>query len=365
MIDDVKSEDLEDLSIEGDGLNVKERHVDYLLQEELKVDPAFLRNFVNTAAKSYADPAANSNESKSIPAFIEAARQRGGKLRLVSIKHSVSDIHGEADLIVVYQIDGTNERVAILIEDKIHARFQDRQASRYKERGVDGEKTPRKWDHHWTCLVAPESYIKRGHGFDASVKLEVIREWFASNDSGRAEFKVEVVKNAIMKASITGVKVVDEGMTAFRNRYCEAFREYFGDQLSDVYMLPRTKDYGDVWFKIYSHTLELAKGYINHKSSFGFVDLTFRNTNAKLLDNDPILKSILEPDMMVEQTGKSAAIRLSVTKIEDFRCFDDQIVIVEKAFIAVQRLLGFYVREQSRLDLVLLNVRTTAKNQSK
>lgn len=195
MIDEVESEKFEGLPGGDDGPNVKERHIDYLLQEELKVNSVFLRSFIMAAAQSYADTAAQREEPRSLPAFeeprslpafIETARHSGGQIQHVSVKHSVSDNYGEADLIVVYRLESTTENIAILIEDKIHAPFQDGQALRYKKRGEDGEKNFGKWDHHWTCLVAPDCYIKRGHGFDATVELEQIRAWFASNDPGRA-----------------------------------------------------------------------------------------------------------------------------------------------------------------------------------
>jgi hypothetical protein len=196
------------------------------------------------------------------------------------------------------------------------------------------------------------------------VELEQIRAWFASNDSGRTEFKVGVVDSGIEKAKITGVKVVDWGMTDLRSSYYEAFREFFRDQLQDVEMRPRTEDYGDVWFKIYSPSLLPKGAYINHKSSHGFVNLTFPYTDAERPKNEPILESILEPDIEIEPTGKSAAIRILVPPKEDFRCFDDQRVSVKRAFSAAQRLLDFYTREPLRLEPALLDARTAANNQT-
>jgi hypothetical protein len=337
------------------GPDVKERHIDFLLQEELKVDPTFLSKFIRAAAQSFAETSGQSERPKD---FIEAALQPGAQVKPVSVKHSVSDAYGEADLIVLYQLEGSNEHVAILIEDKIHAPFQQLQAERYKQRGVYGEKTAKEWNHHWTCLVAPECYIKRGHGFDAAVKLEQIKQWLHSNDSGRAEFKVGVIDKAIRKASITGVKVVDPIVTAFRASYYEAFTDFFRDQLQTLRLRPPMEDYGDPWFMIKSSLL--PKGaYINHKAPWGFVDLTFPNTEAQRLRNYPNLESILETGMTIEQTTKSAAVRLNVSKIEDFRCFNDQKAIVDEAFAAVRRLLDFYSRERSSLDAALANANTT------
>ena len=294
--------------------------------------------------------------------FIDAARQPGARLQMVSVKHSVSDVHGEADLIVLFQLDGTNDNVAVLIEDKISAPFQDSQAPRYRLRGELGEKTS-KWKHYWTCLVAPEQYIRRGHGFDAAVKLEQIKQWFTSNDPARAGFKAGVIDKAIKKASITGAKVVDPIMTAFRASHYDAFGEFFKDQLPAPEMRLLQDVYeGETWFRFNCKSLLPKGAYIHHKAPWGFVDLAFPNTDAKRLDNDQNLKSVLEPEMTIEKTGKSAAIRLRVSKIDDFSCFDDQKASVEEAFSAVRRLLSFCARERSRLEPALLAARTADSN---
>ncbi len=82
------------------GRTVREIHVDFLLEEEFRANPKFLRN------------------------FIEAADQHDIPVEIERVEHSVSDQYGEADLIVVYRrLGGSEERIAILIEDKIRAIF--------------------------------------------------------------------------------------------------------------------------------------------------------------------------------------------------------------------------------------------------
>jgi hypothetical protein len=256
------------------GPTVQEVHIDFLLEEEFNVDPTFLRR------------------------FIVAAGQSDGSFQTERVEHSVSDQCGEADLIVVYkQLEGKCEKIAILIEDKIRAVFQPRQADRYRERGESGNKVH--WDRYWTCLVAPASYIKKAdHGFDAAVSLEQLKEWFAIMDPKRCEFKARVIDQAIKKAERTGVQKVDLAVTTFRERYYAVFEEFFADQRKDVHMRsPGPTWSGDTWFEIRSTFL--PKGaYINHKSPAGCVDLTFPNTNAALLR---IVEPCLEQGMGIEQ----------------------------------------------------------------
>jgi len=318
----------------GAGPTVQEVHVDFLLEEEFSSDPEFLRSFV------------------------KAARQPGTAFQVERVRHSVSDQSGEADLIVVYrQLEGAAERVAILIEDKIRASFQPRQAERYRERGDAG--TGLEWNRYWTCLVAPKSYMvaRPDHGFDAAVALEQVKEWLAVSEPRRREFKVGVIDQAIEKALRTGVQNVDPVMTAFRANYFAFFEEFFKDRRQDVHTRPPAPTWaGDSWFDVRSRLLPDG-AYINHKSEVGFVDLTFPKTSAALLRS---VEPWLEDGMRIEQTNKSAAIRVEVSTIKRFDDFAQQRPKVAEALSSVDRLLQFYVRERSRLEPVLRSARTGA-----
>lgn len=172
------------------GPDVQEAHIDFLLEEEFSVDPQFLRN------------------------FIQAAGQQWIPRKLESIRHSVSDQYGEADLIVIFT-DDTSQRIALLIKDKILAAFQPRQAERYHERGVYGV-IAGEWDQYWTALVAPASYIKEDHGFDAAVTLEDVGARLTSADPQRRELKAQVVAEAITKTAETGASLSVEGREVAR-----------------------------------------------------------------------------------------------------------------------------------------------------
>lgn len=338
------------------GPNVQEVHVDFLLEEEFRVGPNFLRSFIEAAAESFTKTAENSG-LKSRLEFIEAAVKNGTQFQVESVRRSVSDQHGEADLIVVYNhLNAPPRRVAILIEDKIGAIFQPLQPERYRERGIFGENALG-WNNHWTCLVAPKKYIDRGHRFDAAVELEQVKEWFISGDSIRSRFKAEVITQAITKAEVTGVKVVDEVMTNYRFAHYALFRQFFKDELEDVGLRPPGPTWkGDSWFDFRSRLLPRGT-YINHKSGEGSVDLTFPNTRASSLKD---IAPILETGMSIEQTHKSAAIRLTVAKIKHFECFDHERTNVTQAFSAVRRLLRFYVRESAHLQAIVERARTVA-----
>lgn len=348
-----ESQVVELLDEEDLGPVVKERHIDFLLQEELQVNSEFLHNYVTTAAESFVEHSAIGTAT---PDFIQAILRPGSRIKFVKILHSVSDVHGESDLIILYKLNESDELIAVLTEDKIHAPFQNLQAQRYKLRGVAGEtRQPRRWDHHWTCLVAPKRYIQRGHAFDSAVELEKIKTWIDSPNSARAAFKAGVIGKAIRKAAITGVKVVDPVVTAFRAAHFEAFRDFFGDQLDSISIRPPADDYGDTWFRFKCIQLPM-RAYIWHKAERGYVDLSFSGIDAERLKVELGLASLLRPNMKVEQTGKSASIRLSVPPIKDFRCFSEQKALVDAAFEAAQELLSFYTLNRVRVDECLERV---------
>ena len=80
----------------------------------------------------------------------------------------------------------------------------------------------------------------------------------------------------------------------------------------------------------------------------GFMDLTFTGSLARLFS--PLVRAVLEDDMTVHQTGKSAAIRIGV---EGFRVsLPDEALMskVRAAFAACVRLIRFYRQNREILD---------------
>jgi hypothetical protein len=307
---------------------VRELHVDFLLEEEFCANPEFLKTFV------------------------KAAEQEHARIEVIEVKHSESDQYGEADLLVVYSVEGSR-KIGLLIEDKIRAPFQPDQALRYHKRGEEGI-WEKRWDEYWTCLVAPKSYIRDGHGFHAALCLEQIKSWLAVDEPRRHQFKARVVDLAIKKAETFGVQVVDVTMTKFRQSYYDFATEFFSNLRRNVTMRPPAPTYkGDTWFD--HRSSQLPKGvYVNYKSPRGFVDLTFPNTDAEQLKG---LRQYLEPGMRVERTGNSAAIRIELDGIDRFDDFEAEKDKVHKALIEVARLLNFYDRERSQIEDIVSSAR--------
>jgi hypothetical protein len=151
-------------------------HINFLLEEEFNADPTFLRPFILAAGKD------------------------DGSFETESVRHSVRDEFGEADLIVVYNQRNSDTRIAILIEDKTRACFQPDQPARYHKHGKAG--IEKMLGQLWACLVAAATYVdlKRGHGFDATVTLEQIKDCLSVMEPKRCEFKARVIRDATTRS---------------------------------------------------------------------------------------------------------------------------------------------------------------------
>ncbi len=211
------------------------------------------------------------------------------------------------------------------------------------------------WNQYWTVLVAPESYIKHGHGFDTAVTLEQISSFLSKLEPKRRDFKAQVIAQAT-NVPDSGVKVVDPIITQFRASYFTFFEEFFKHRRQEVNMrAPAPTWKGDIWFEIRSPIL--PKGaYINHKSDRGFVDLTFPSTDAERLRP---AESFLESGMSVHQTYNSSAIRIQVPAILNSVEFAEERDKVTDALSAATRLIDFYARQHLRLEPILKSASTS------
>jgi hypothetical protein len=301
------------------GPTVQEMHVDFLLWEELSTNRSFLQE------------------------FLKHCIGHDDLTCLDDVRHSVSDLSGEADLIVRYR-NGDGERIAVLIEDKIGAAFQPRQAERYAQRGEAG--IPKEWDRFVTCLVAPSNYIEKGHAFQKAVPLESIRTWIAISDNARADFRAGIVATAIDQSVRRGPKFVDETVTEFRMRYYEFLTQEAGELSMNK---PGRAGPGETWFFLRHGNLPKGSSIV-HKSTLGVVDLAFDRTDVGKMFG---VTARLEHGMEIRQTGKSASIRLNVPSIESFESFDAKVGSVRAALTAAMRLAVFANRERPYLQQAL------------
>jgi hypothetical protein len=304
-------------------LVVMESEIDLLLLEELRVSAAFRSWFVE-----------------------EISAHELGCEALVGVWRSVITGLGESDLVLIFRPVGMDSAFALLIENKILAEFQERQAERYRERGEEGRQQ-RWWTDFRTCLVAPQRYLSsaKDAGFDLRLSYEAIIRWFEQPpEDARRSFKAAAFRDAIERSAGQWQRIVDPVVTQF-------FQQYEGLCMSSFPRLALKgkpeRSVQDTW--IYFHRSEgVPKSlYMIHKCDRGYVDLTFQYWSQSALAIACAEK--LEPNMLVVQTGKSAAIRIVVPKLECSKSFGDQAANVVATLTAAEQLRAFAARHAEGL----------------
>lgn len=315
--------------------SIQEFRIDFFLEEEFTVDPDFVR------------------------AFLLACGSPLALRSLEHVAHSVSDKHGEVDLVVsltAEEPDGDTTRAVLLIEDKISAGFQPRQPERYRERGVEGVQKGW-WDSFLTVLVAPKTYIPASHGFDAAVSLEQIKEWICRGDSARRAFKVAKIEEAIQKKNATGVQIIDADVTEFRKAYYRCLQAFNLQNGTDFTMRPPAPTYyGDTWFKLKSAALP-AQTEIRHMAQAGNISIDFRETD---FSKAAPMGALLEDGMALVPTGKHkqhVTIRLPAPPISSFDKFERDQPKVVAALLGAKRLWHLYGRKRAKFDSILESAR--------
>ena len=311
--------------------SIQEFWLDFLLEEELAVSPEFGRE------------------------FLAACEPDLTFIGVEEVIHSDHDKHGECDVVAIVSAadaSGAALRVGLLIEDKITAGFQPRQAERYRSRGDDGQQQGR-WSRYKTVLVAPRAYNPKQHGFDRGIELETLADWVCPADTARRAFKVRRIEAAIAKKNATGVQIVDPVMTAFRSRYFENLGRFNAVSGTDFAMRPPKDTYwGDTWIILKSPTLP-GKTHLRHMAPSGKIEITFPDTVVR---DAPTLNRMLEPGMSLIATGKykqHVTIRLDGPAIMSFADFDAVASDVNGILRSAKRLWRFYLDHRPDIDRAL------------
>jgi hypothetical protein len=295
-----------------------EADIDLLLVEELHVSSEFASWFVDRIA----------DRELAFGALVGAWR-------------SVSTHRGETDVLLIFQNTTAASVVALLIENKIRAEFQDRQPERYYERGEDGLREGL-WDEYRTVLIAPQGYLDGAKlaKFDHRLSYELIRSWFDERSSDpRHAFKAKILGRALDARVHVWQRHPDEETTEFFQGYEEVCNREF----PALGLRPKPERSASDHWVYFRWASGLPKTvYIIHKCDRGFVDLTFPSHTPSELEAR--LAGELEPDMAVIQTGKSSSVRLVVGSLDHQEPFDVQADDALAGIEAAERLRAFAER---------------------
>lgn len=232
----------------------QEVELDHLLAEEFACDPGFVIRFM-------------------------AACQLGPEPRTVRKVVAEPSLGGNGFGDLLVELACGDQRMALLVEDKITASPAVRQAQRYSEHAermkADG------WDQVFCIVVAPGTWRGDRSGYDAHLALEELPGLLRSPDPARLTWRRAIVERALQKHRMTGVKVPDPRMLAFKAAYLNTATDWAArNGLPFVFPVLKTSYYdGDSWVEPILHPALPQRCKIRHRcwtsvrTATGLVDL--------------------------------------------------------------------------------------------
>ncbi|WP_084883426.1 hypothetical protein [Vibrio sp. qd031] len=269
--------------------SVRERDTDLLLIEELHVKPEF-QKFIST---------------KLLPQY-HIASFRGAW-------HSISTQDGESDVIVIFD-DANGKRVAALIENKVNASAQPRQAERYFERGKEGIENDT-WDAFVTCLFAPKSYLNSDRqNYQTTLSYEAVQQFFIKTKSVRADYKARVLEAAIEHQRRSKQREVNESSTQFAHKYTR----YMQNQHPDLSIKEELQGraLGHSWF--YFYPFSEPSVYLVHQCANGNAGMTIQGQGliARKQEIEAVLNRLNIQDLKLRVGKKSISFLNQSPKID-------------------------------------------------
>jgi hypothetical protein len=226
--------------------------------------------------------------------------------------YSVVDAMGrECDLIYVYQMIGEG-LFAILIENRIDARAQPKQAEDYLKRGEKGVEDEA-WNDFRTCLVAPMEYLRgapNAKTYQANISYEELLAYFASRHARdeRFRWKATLIANAIKKKKEGYQSEISEKATAFAQAYYDLAAAKYPDL---ALREPKPRPAGNTWMSFRPKWLP-KHVVVEHQVLAGAVKLFISGAAERVDDLRASLQPHLQDRMYVTDAGKSVAIVIDV-----------------------------------------------------
>jgi hypothetical protein len=305
-----------------------ERDVDLLLAEEFAINTEFAA------------------------AFLGLTKFAGRHAVVDEFWVSKSSNLGESDLIVVLKgADG--DRFALLIEDKVDAPLQPDQAERYRLR-ADRDLAAGAYSDYEVMLCAPQHYIDSRSdlgGFDRLISLERIAAMLHQDGTLRGGYRARFLETAATRRVNSWAREIDIATDEFwAAGYLLATREF---PILEMKKLKLTKNSTWINFRPHDFPTRPKRIYVSFKGDRGQIDLTFSNTAAYRFE--PLVKALLDADMFVHQTKASAAIRIETEGFDIEAGIERELPKLRASFEASARLLSFYRRFRSELDIAVMD----------
>ena len=282
---------------------IQERDIDLLLMEEWCVNTDFAKFFLG----------------KILAADFDISDRTAW--------HSITDdAYGESDVVLTFH--RREQRIAVLVEDKIDAAPQPDQAKRYQLR-ADKMKSSGQFDQIYICIVAPQHYLENDtEEYPNQISYEILAEYL-SNGTPRGEYKANMLRLGILQERRHPKPVKNELVTSFWQNYYDALKAMFSDAVMPYpKLVPINSDWPMIRFPEFPR-----KTHIVHKMAQGNLDLETGLSQARLRE---ILSRWNAEGIMVVQTGKSFVLRIPVPQLNRLEDFSSQAGKVQEALAGIQ-----------------------------
>jgi hypothetical protein len=293
---------------------VTERDVDLLLLEEFVSDPTFCGWFLGKIGLAETLP-------------------------LTAAARSVTTSTGESDLELTF---GEGERLTkVLVENKVDAPLQPRQAERYAQRAAAYRASG--FDPVVTVLIAPLAYTRKAGGFDRRLTYGAVRRFLRGHlrDDARGRYKHILLCRAVERGLEGWVSKPDALATAFWRRYWEIATELAPElNMPEPGPKPATSNF------VRFDPMRLARrgAQLFHKVPYGHVDLQFPGKASTAADFEAAHRGHLEAGMRIEMANKSLVVRMTVPQTHVRASLPQAEQVIRHGVAAARRLLQWHSR---------------------
>lgn len=275
------------------------------------------------------------------------------------VRRSVTHSSGESDVEMTVRL--TDGRLArLLIENKVDAALQTKQAERYLERAEaytrGGECAIAR-----TILIAPAAYFGDSEdalGFDACISYEDIRNRLIATmgSTPRADYKKALLTMALAKATTGYSGEADREMTLLWERYRALVNEHAPElNMPD----PKGRPPGSTF--VFFKPDELPRGLLLvHKFRHGHVDIEFKGWGSRIGELRTQLQPVIPDGTSLVQASKSVALRRLVEPVTVTLSEDEQTRRLLSAIDAVRCLWRWWA-DHPELATVIESLRSLAR----
>lgn len=295
--------------------SIRERDVDLILLEELSTDNSFCEWF--TRELDFPTLTSVNGAWRSISAF--------GL--------------GETDILFSY--NSNDQKIFVLIENKLDTSFQNEQFNRYLKR-ADEYLNNKECDNVFAVLIAPKLYCENQTDFENYVTYETIADRLEFVGTKRNLFKSNLLQIATEKLRRGYQPVNSVPVQNFWHSYWRYKEENYPSlTMKKPDIVPQNSD----WPMLYDDKLKNIVFY--HKLGQGNTDATFKGFSDEV---EFKIKEHIPDWAKFEKHGKSFSIRVFSGKIDRTKEFNEQIDNVENGLKNLERVRNWIIENKNLLQ---------------